>query len=131
MPYHLAGPDYLISAPGSPHIGTGPYVLERFEPGRRFIGSRIDKHWRDGQAGWFDRVEFSHFDDMEVRAQALVEGLVDVADVPELPDMTDMQAIPEAGPTLQIARNTLQIPRTVGRIWPLDNLRMAERWWAS
>ena len=131
LPYKLAGPEYLIAAEGRPGVGTGPYRLHKFDAGRQFIGERVETHWRTESTGWFDRVEFVHFADDEVRAQALAEGLVDVADVAKMADLPNMQRLPDESHVMQIANYRVGLPSQIGRVWPLDNLRMAERWWRA
>ena len=136
LPYRLAGPEFLIkpadAARRAEGIGTGLYALHKFDAGRHFIAERVETHWKDGQAGWFDSVEFVHFDDPGVRAQALVEGLVDVADVTEIDGPIEgFQRLPDPGVVAQIASRAIAVPTVVGRAMPLDNLRMAERWWMS
>lgn len=128
LPYRLSAPDALVRGPAG---GTGLYRLHKFDPGRQFIAARVETHWRDGQAGWFDRVEFVHFDAEAVRVQALAEGLVHVADVTAAPDLSDVLRLPDDENTLQIASRSLGIPTRTGRAAPLDNLRFSERWWMS
>ena len=94
-------------------IGTGLYSLRRFDAGRQFIGERVETHYKDGQSGWFETIEFVSIPDAQVRMTALREGLVDVV------DQTDGAQI-----STQVAR-----PTPVGQSAPMDNLRMAERWW--
>lgn len=131
LPFLLAGPEFLVHAKDRHTIGTGLYKLMKLDLGRQFIGERVETHWTNGSAGWFDRIEFVHFADEKVRAQALSEGLVDVADVSNMPDLPDMHRLPDDANTMQVARYCLGVPAQVGRIWPLDNLRMAERWWRA
>lgn len=138
LPYRLAQPEYLIKPANSERraegIGTGLYKVHKFDPGRHFIGTRIAAHWKDGTAGWFDKVEMVHFKSDAVRAQALREGLVDVADITALDALTDVRAfqrLPTDALTHQIASHRIAVPSQVGRAMPLDNLRMAERWWIA
>ena len=113
-------------------VGTGLYRVEKFEAGRQFVGLRVDQHWRDGSAGWFDRVEFAHFSSDDVRADALARGLVDVADVTTVDGMAaDFRKMPNDRDVWQIASSRVAVPGTVGRAKPLDNLRFAERWWMA
>lgn len=138
LPYRLAHPAYLIK-PADPArraagIGTGLYKLRKYDAGRHFIADRVEAHWKDGQAGWFDTVEFVHFDRDDVRAQALREGLVDVADIAEVDAFTDpkdFQRLPDAAQVTEIAHRKIAVPLQIGRAFPLDNLRMAERWWMA
>lgn len=138
LPYHLAHPAYLIK-PADPvrraaGIGTGLYRLRKFAPGTHFIADRVSAHWKDGIAGWFDRIEFVHFGDDSVRAQALREGLVDVADIATLSDIgdaRDFQRLPDSADVTQVASHRIGVPLQMGRAFPLDNLRMTERWWIA
>ncbi|SFA97263.1 peptide/nickel transport system substrate-binding protein [Poseidonocella pacifica] len=58
-------------------IGTGLYRVASFEPGVRFLGTRVDSHYKDGEAGWFDEVEFIAINDNTARTNALLTGQVD------------------------------------------------------
>ncbi|WP_415405164.1 ABC transporter substrate-binding protein [Tateyamaria sp. SN3-11] len=131
LPYLLAHPGYeLRSDTGS---GTGLYEVQKLDTGRHFIATRVDQHWKQ-DAGWFDSVEFVHFSADAVRAEALRDGLVDVADVVALDayaDPRDFQSLPDGHTTTHIAGRAISVPLTVGKAWPLDNLRMAERWWMA
>jgi hypothetical protein len=108
--------------------------LRKFDAGRHFIADRVARHWKDGTAGWFETVEFVHFDEAAVRAQALAEGMVDVADIekagPNM-DKRDFLLLPDASRTTQIAARTIAVPAQIGAAFPLDNLRMTERWWMA
>lgn len=131
LPYLLAQPGFeMRSATGS---GTGLYEVQKLDNGRHFIGTRIEDHWKQG-AGWFESVEFVQFSADHVRGEALRDGLVDVADVIALDDYADprdFQTLPDAQATTHIASRAVTVPVTVGKSWPLDNLRMAERWWMA
>ncbi|WP_299139728.1 ABC transporter substrate-binding protein [uncultured Tateyamaria sp.] len=129
LPYLLAQPGFEIRNA----TGTGLYEVQKLHAGRHFIGTRVDNHWKQG-AGWFDSIEFVQFGADHVRAEALRDGLVDVADVVALDDYADprdyMKLPGDHAPT-HIASRTVAVPVTVGKSWPLDNLRMAERWWMA
>lgn len=116
LPMALSGAAHII-APATlgpdAGIGTGLYSLRRFDAGRQFIADRVDTHYKDGRAGWFETVEFVSIPDAAVRMTALREGLVDVVDQSE---------------GAQIGAHVLR-PTPVGQFAPMDNLRMAERWW--
>ncbi|WP_147126593.1 ABC transporter substrate-binding protein [Shimia ponticola] len=60
-------------------IGTGLYKVETFEPGVRTIVSRVDSHYKDGSAGWFDSIEFTAINDSTARMNALMTGQIDAA----------------------------------------------------
>ncbi|WP_226780053.1 ABC transporter substrate-binding protein [Oceaniglobus trochenteri] len=58
-------------------IGTGMYRAETLDPGVRFLGKRVDSHYKDGKAGWFDEVEIIAINDASARMNALMTGQVD------------------------------------------------------
>ena len=58
-------------------IGTGLYKVESFDPGVRVLLSRVDSHYKDGEAGWFDSVEMIAINDSSARMNALMTGQVD------------------------------------------------------
>ncbi|MEX0371273.1 MAG: ABC transporter substrate-binding protein [Tateyamaria sp.] len=127
LPYLLAQPGFEIRGA----TGTGLYEVQKLDAGRHFIGTRVQDHWKSS-AGWFDSVEFVQFSAEHVRGEALRDGLVDVADVIALDDYADprdFQTLPNGHAPTHIANQSITVPVTVGKAWPLDNLRMAERWW--
>jgi len=129
LPYLLAQPGFEIRGA----TGTGLYQVQKLEAGRHFIGTRVRDHWKQS-AGWFDSVEFVQFSADHVRGEALRDGLVDVSDVIALDDYADprdFQTLPNAHAPTHIASRSVTVPVTVGKSWPLDNLRMAERWWMA
>jgi peptide/nickel transport system substrate-binding protein len=85
FPYHLSDPHLLIYPGGqiaramAEGIGTGLYRLRRAEPGRRILTERVDRHFKDGSAGWFDEVEFLALNHPEARLRALLTDRVDAA----------------------------------------------------
>jgi peptide/nickel transport system substrate-binding protein len=58
-------------------IGTGMYRVVSFDPGVRFVGKRVDSHYKDGSAGWFDEIEYIAINDNTARMNALLTGQVD------------------------------------------------------
>ncbi|WP_417605704.1 ABC transporter substrate-binding protein [Primorskyibacter flagellatus] len=58
-------------------IGTGMYKVEAFDPGVRTLLSRVDSHYKDGKAGWFDQIEVIAINDASARMNALMTGQVD------------------------------------------------------
>ncbi|WP_108836825.1 ABC transporter substrate-binding protein [Tateyamaria sp. Alg231-49] len=131
LPYLLAHPGYEIRSETG--AGTGLYAVQKLEPGRHFIGARVANHWKK-QSGWFDSVEFVQFSVDAVRSEALRDGMVDVADIAALDplsDPRDFQILPGGRSPTHIAATSVAVPLSVGKSWPLDNLRMAERWWIS
>ncbi|MEL6452812.1 MAG: ABC transporter substrate-binding protein [Pseudomonadota bacterium] len=130
LPYVLAKPWFEVRAGNG--AGTGLYRPST-QTQRHFIAHRVEDHWKRG-AGWFDTVEFVQFSADHVRGEALRDGLVDVADVVTLDDYADprdFQTLPTAHAPTHIASRAVTVPVTVGKSWPLDNLRMAERWWMT
>ncbi|WP_299152743.1 peptide ABC transporter substrate-binding protein [uncultured Tateyamaria sp.] len=127
LPYLLAQPGFEVQGV----TGTGLYAVQKLDAGRHFIGRRAGQHWKQ-DAGWFDTVEFVRLGTDNIRAEALRDGLVDVADIVALDayaDPKDYVTLPGSDVTTHIANRALGIPLTIGTAWPLDNLRMAERWW--
>ncbi len=84
FPYLMADYHLLMYPAGqideaiSQGIGTGLYKVESFDPGVRFVGNRVDGHYKDGEAGWFDSVEIIAVNDITARMNALLTGQVDV-----------------------------------------------------
>lgn len=96
LPYLLADPHLLIYPAGriaeamEEGIGTGLYRVARFEPGRRFLGTRVAGHYKDGEAGWFDEVEILALNEAGARMRALARDRVDVigdVDPARLPEL--------------------------------------------
>ncbi len=58
-------------------IGTGLYKVKSFDPGVRFVGTRVENHYKDGDRGWFDEVEYIAINDNTARMNALLTGQVD------------------------------------------------------
>lgn len=134
LPMRLAGPEYYISAAHAPDagIGTGLYRVRTFTPGQRLLTERVESHYKDGSAGWFDEVELTSIPSEVVRGQALAEYLVDAVDLAQahaLEGKADIALQPDPQrPTQAISTNIAQ-PARLGLQRPLDNLRAAERWW--
>ena len=64
-------------------IGTGPYVLEKFEPGVGTLTKRNPNYWKKGRAH-FDEVELIIINDTTARINALVTKQVDVIARPDM-----------------------------------------------
>lgn len=76
--YHLCMfPAGQIEEAMAKGIGTGLYKVESFDPGVRIRLSRVDSHYKDGKAGWFDHVEVIAINDAAARMNALMTGQVD------------------------------------------------------
>ncbi len=57
-------------------IGTGPFTLDKFEPGVRFNGTRSPNYWKAGR-GHLDAIDITVINDTSARVNALVTGQVD------------------------------------------------------
>ncbi|WP_233270389.1 ABC transporter substrate-binding protein [Chachezhania sediminis] len=140
LPFRLADPALIVTPHGiatddpSTWNGTGLYQMISARPGRHFLGRRLERHYKDGRAGWADAVEFVVVPDARVRAEALAGDHVDVAERPAvdaLPASDSLARLP-AGMAGQVAaRRGVGIPAHVGTRAPLDDLRIAERWWLA
>lgn len=81
----LEGRDLKTAAFNRKPIGTGPYVLERFEPGGRIVMKANPTHFR-GRPG-IERVVLTAVADENARVALLEKGTVDAAGiVPKLAD---------------------------------------------
>jgi hypothetical protein len=87
LPFLLADPQLVMLPAQSPEramaegIGTGLY---RMEPGRtadRAVLRRVEQHWKDGVAGWFDRMEVLRIAAPQARLEALKTGRVDAVNM--------------------------------------------------
>lgn len=57
-------------------IGTGPYVLQEFQPGGRMAAIRNRNYWKENTA-WYDRVDLTTISDGTAREEALANDQVD------------------------------------------------------
>ncbi len=136
LPYLLAAPDHVI-APGGDlglGIGTGLFALRRHQANRHFLAERVASHYREDRAGWADFVDAVTIPDAHVRAEALRDGFVDIAELPAsegLRDQPDLQFHPSAEDMALASRADVGIPRIVSPRAPLDDARLAERWWLA
>jgi peptide/nickel transport system substrate-binding protein len=63
-------------------IGTGPFKLKSFTPGRQSVHVRNENYWRSGQP-YFDQVVLTNFPDDSSKVNALLSGQIDaMTDVP-------------------------------------------------
>jgi peptide/nickel transport system substrate-binding protein len=63
-------------------VGTGPFKLQSFEPGKQSVHVRHPNYWREGKP-YLDQVTIIDIDDAAARVNALIAGQVDAAvDVP-------------------------------------------------
>ena len=137
LPYLLADPALVMLPAGrvtdSP-LGTGPYRTQSFRPGRHFVGHRVVPHFKDGAAGWFDSVEIAAIPDPAVRAEAVRDGFVDVAALPNAEVLGDAAALifRRSADGVEIAaRSDMGVPGRIGQRAQLDDGRIAQRWWRA
>ncbi|MBL4769180.1 MAG: peptide ABC transporter substrate-binding protein [Rhodobacteraceae bacterium] len=132
LPYLLADPDMVMqSVTGE---GTGLYRRERLRPSRHFLGQRVAQHYKDGQAGWLDSLEIIVIPDAAIRAEALRDGFVDVAELPEpkgLRGRGEFIYHPSIDNMALAARTSVGVPKVIGSHGALDDGRIGERWWMS
>lgn len=134
LPLRFAQPEFYVApahAMGQ-GIGTGLYRVASFTPGQRLLTTRVERHYKDGDAGWFDEVELTSIPSEGVRGQALAEFMVDAVDVAAcgvLHGLPDVTFLPDARQPVQAVSNDVMMPGRIGYQRPLDNLRAAERWW--
>lgn len=89
FPFLLADPRLVIGPEGRlDGIGTGLYRLAGVQSPDRLRLDRVEGHWKDGRAGWFDAVEALSLPDPRDRLDALFLGRADVAE-PLPPDLLD------------------------------------------
>ncbi|MFK7745050.1 MAG: ABC transporter substrate-binding protein [Roseobacter sp.] len=138
--YRLSDPRLVIYPAGNmaaamvQGIGTGLYRVRKFQPGRQLLAQRVEQHYKDGLAGWFDEVELVALSSDVVRAEALKDHYVDVADLThtlDLGDTADLTMLPEEHFMTTAVDPCIALPNMTGSRWPLDNLRASERWWKA
>lgn len=78
LPWGLVLPAAALASDPVPALGTGPYRLESWTPGREFVLAR-NRHFR-GPAPAFSRARFLVVPEAQERVARLVRGEVDVAD---------------------------------------------------
>lgn len=131
LPLRLAEPALAIVKEGATPVGTGPYRVERFEDERNFLLKRTESGHRT--AGWADEVEAIVIPDAGVRAEALLDGHVDIAIRPEPSRLHDTPGVrmprDMTAPPLAVAAH-VGLPARIGAD-AFDNGRLIERWWLA
>lgn len=123
LPIQLASP--YLSVPGA----EGLYKAVKACSDELRL-KRTSPHWKDARCGWFDAVTLVHIDNPAGRLAALRSGRVDVIDGLDsharrmLTGRADMTVRGDLAATTKVG-----LPQSIGSVWPLDNGRMAERWW--
>lgn len=104
-------------------IGTGLYKVVSFDPGVRFVGTRVDSHYKDGSAGWFDEVEFIAINDASARMNALMTKQVDAVNRVDFKTEDLLKANPMIN-ILEVTGNQhYTLPMQTG-LAPFDNLNV-------
>ena len=57
-------------------VGTGPFTLEKFDPGVRIVLKKRPDYWKEGR-GWLDGADVTVINDGSARLNALISGQVD------------------------------------------------------
>lgn len=138
LPLLLADPAYSIASTSGAllahGIGTGAYRLERLDSERHFRACKVADHYKAGRAGWADKIEIIVIPDAAVRAEALRDGFVDIAVLPQCDGLIGRGEFlyhPSADDMALAARAGVGVPRIVSTRGPLDDGRIAERWWLT
>jgi len=124
--------DGQVDVPLAAAIGTGCYRTDRFAQDRQYLGGKIQDHYKAGRAGWVDSIEVAVIPDAAVRAEALRDGFVDIAVLPmaqALRGQDNLTFHPSADDMAFAASTTVGVPRVIGSRSPLDDGRLAQRWW--
>ncbi|MDK3071737.1 ABC transporter substrate-binding protein [Sedimentitalea sp. JM2-8] len=138
LPLRLADQMFTICQDGhvdlslAEAIGTGCYRTRRHEPDRGYLGQKVEQHYKDGRAGWADSIEAVVIPDPAIRSEALRDGYVDIAVLPApegLREQKDFIFHPSFSDMALAARRSVGVPREIGANGPLDDGRLAERWW--
>jgi peptide/nickel transport system substrate-binding protein len=86
LPTHLSSFAMIIGQEGaedwSAGVGTGPYVMEDFQPGVQYLGRKFANFYRDDQ-GHFDEVELLNIADPNARMSGLLSNTLDAIGSPE------------------------------------------------
>jgi peptide/nickel transport system substrate-binding protein len=90
-------PQWLRSSDFAKPIGTGPFKIETWEPGKRLTVTRNPDYWRRDRWGntlpYLDRIEFQVITDDQERANALKTGKLDIMmQTLTTPDILTLQA---------------------------------------
>ncbi|KNG93666.1 ABC transporter substrate-binding protein [Pseudaestuariivita atlantica] len=124
--YHiLMYPAGMIEEAIAKGIGTGLYKVDSFDPGVRTLMSRVDSHYKDGKAGWFDSVEVIAINDSSARMNALMTGQIDAANRVDF----KLENLLKANPNINIFEVTGNQHYTfpmLTNLSPFDNLKVRQ-----
>ena len=100
LPYIMSDYHLLVVPEGTDFnkpVGTGPYVIETFQPGVRTLAKRNPNYWKEGR-GHADSVETLAINDLTARTSALQTGRGAFHQPPRSQDRRPAQAhAPHAG----------------------------------
>lgn len=140
LPFLLADSRFVVTRDGQGVTplnlanGTGCYRVERAEDDRHFLGRKVAGHYKHGMVGWAESIEVIVIPDARVRAEALRDGYVDVAALPNGDDLRGQRGLRyhpgESDMALAVAPHA-GMPRQIGAGRALDDGRIAERWWLA
>jgi len=92
--YHLViGPEGTTGEQWDEGVGTGPFILEDWEPGVRAFTRRNPNYFKEGLP-YFDAVETLNVADVAARTSALQTGEVDVIEDPDLKTLHLLERLP-------------------------------------
>jgi peptide/nickel transport system substrate-binding protein len=168
LPLLLSDPHLVIAPGGRIEDGIGSGLYRREADGTL---TRVDRHWKDGRAGWFDRIALLSAPDAADRLALLAAGEADAAPFDTMPGVlpaglaatridaaVSLALAPPCPPGAALAAARLAPDRgaafaaleaawppppphiilharrllhtdALGNLAPLDNARIAERWW--
>jgi peptide/nickel transport system substrate-binding protein len=90
-------------------VGTGPFVLERYEPGVAAVGTRNPNYF-DPERPYFDSVELLSIRDTASRTNALVTGEVHGVDALDLKTAERIEATKDLGVVSVPGGSTMTMP---------------------
>ncbi len=97
LPTHVSAFGLVIGQAGNEDwnagIGTGPYVMENFDPGVQYVGRKFANFYRDDQ-GHFDSVEILNVTDAAARVSGLLSGSLDAIGSPDVNTATRLSQAP-------------------------------------
>ena len=106
-------------------VGTGGYILEKWEPGVRALAKRNPNYWKEGRAH-FDEIETLSIVDTNARTNALKTGQINYMDRVELKTVHLMKKMPGVNVSAITATAHYTIPMLVDKQpYNDNNVRMA------
>ncbi len=106
-------------------VGSGPYILENWEPGVRAFAKRNPNYWKEGR-GHFDEIETLSIVDTNARTNALKTGQINYMDRVELKTVHLMKRMPGINVTATTGTAHYTMPMlTDVKPYNDNNVRMA------